>query len=303
MDLVIMAAGLGSRFGGNKQVEPVDNDGNFILDYSVYDAIKAGFDRVVLIIRPEHKEMFEKSVGKRLRKIVPVEYAFQKMDDVPAGTKIPAERVKPWGTAHAIYSCRDVVSDRFAVINADDFYGFDTFKIIADFLKNSGENEFVSAGFKAENTLSENGAVKRGIFQMNGSNALGLVESKVEKRGQRIFATPLNEENWREIPRDTMVSMQCFGFSKKLITAINQASKTFFSQDEKGLQTAEFLLPDVVGDMLKSGTTLKVYPTTSQWYGITYREDLQNLKNAIDKMKSKGQYPNHLYKTAKNKEK
>lgn len=295
MDLVIMAAGLGSRFGGNKQVEPVDNDGNFILDYSVYDAIKAGFDRVVLIIRPEHKEMFEKSVGERLRKIVPVRYAFQRMDDVPAGTNVPKDRIKPWGTAHAIYSCRNIVSNRFAVINADDFYGFETFKIIADFLKKSNEDEFVSAGFKIENTLSENGAVKRGVFQMNGDNALGLVESKVEKRGDKIFATPLNQDNWKEVPKGTMVSMQCFGFSKKLIKATKLATKTFFSQDEKQLQTAEFLLPDVVGEMLKTNTTLKVYPTTSQWYGITYREDLQNLKNAIEKMKSNGQYPNHIY--------
>ncbi len=295
MDLVIMAAGLGSRFGGSKQVEPVDDDGNFILDYSVFDAIKAGFDRVVLIIRPEHKDIFEQSIGKRLRKIIPVKYAYQTLEDVPAGVKIPEVRVKPWGTAHAIYSCRNIVSDRFAVINADDFYGFDTIKIIADFLKTSKDDEFVSAGFKAENTLSENGSVKRGIFQMRGKTALGLVESKVERRGDKIFATPLTDNNWEEIKPETMVSMQCFGFSKKLIEEIKKEIKQFFIKSSDRLDVAEFLLPDVVGEMIKKGTTLKVVPTKSQWYGVTYREDLENFKNAIEKMKKSGKYPRHLY--------
>ena len=295
MDLVIMAAGLGSRFGGNKQIQSIDDDGNFILDYSVFDAHRAGFDRAVLIIREEHQSIFEGSVGSRLRKIMPVEYAYQRLEDVPAGTKIPVGRVKPWGTAHAVFSCRDIVSDKFAVINADDFYGLDTFKILANFLKTSSYDQFVSAGFKVKNTLSENGTVKRGIFNMNGNLASSLIESSIKRAGGKILATPLGQDSWREISPDTMVSMQCFGFSKKLIQAIAEKSKAFFAQSMQGLDSSEFLLPDVVCDMLNGDTTLQIIPTGSQWYGITFKEDLESLQNAISKLKLKGEYPEHLY--------
>ena len=296
MDLVILAAGMGSRFGGNKQTEPVDKEGNFILDYSVFDAVKAGFDRVVLIIRKEHQKLFEDTVGKRLRKIAPVVYAFQNMEDVPKGTVVPPERKKPWGTAHALYACKDVVSDKFAVINADDFYGFDSFKIIADFLKNSKRDEFVSAGYQAQNTLSETGAVKRGIFSLQNGKAVNIVESKIEKHGDKIFATPLNEENWKEISPQTMVSMTMFGFSKNILNEIIEKAKIFFSQTQDKLSTAEFLLPEVAGQMLKEKkATMDVLPTTSKWYGMTYREELDPLKKAIQNMKNNGQYPQSLY--------
>lgn len=297
MDLVIMAAGLGSRFGGNKQIQPIDDDGNFILDYSVFDAHRAGFDRVILIIREEHQAIFEGSVGKRLRKIMPVKYAYQQMNDVPVGTKIPADRVKPWGTAHAVFSCRDIVSDRFAVINADDFYGFDTFKILAEFLRHSKDDQFVSAGFKVKNTLSENGIVKRGIFEMKGNFATALTESSIKKENGKIFATPLGQDNWRQISPDTMVSMQCFGFSKKLIWAIGAESNTFFAQKPEILEKSEFLLPDVVCNMLKRDTSLQIIPTSAQWYGITFKEDLESLQNAVSTLKSNGEYPQHLYPT------
>ncbi len=298
MDLVILAAGMGSRFGGNKQTEPVDKDGNFILDYSVFDAIRAGFDRVVLIIRKENQQLFEDTVVKRLRKFAPVVYAFQNVEDVPKGTIIPPERKKPWGTAHALYECKNVVSDKFAVINADDFYGFNSFKIIADFLKQSKENEFVSAGYEAQNTLSDTGAVKRGIFSLQNGKATNIVESKIEKRGGRIFATPLNEENWKEIRPQTMVSMTMFGFSKNILKEIREMAQSFFRQGQEKLATAEFLLPDVVGHMLKEGkATMHVLPTSSKWYGMTYREELVPLKNAIQSMKDNGQYPQNLYGT------
>ena len=295
MDLVILAAGMGSRFGGNKQTEPVDREGNFILDYSVHDAIKAGFDRVVLIIRKEHEALFEQTVGKRLRKIAPVLYAFQNLEDVPSGAKIPEGRTKPWGTAHALYSCKGLVSDKFAVINADDFYGFDTYKILFDFLSESSLNQFVSAGFEAQNTISDKGIVKRGIFSLNGQRATGLVESRVEKRDGKIFATPLAEENWREISPHTLVSMTTFGLSKNIFEQIEKDMKNFLSQSEEKLKTGEILLPEVVGHMLKDGATLDVIPTTSTWYGMTYREELEQVKSAIQSMKDKGEYPQSLY--------
>ncbi len=295
MDLVILAAGMGSRFGGCKQIEPVDADGNFILDYSVHDAVKAGFDRVILIIRKEHEKIFEETVGKRLRKVAQVLYAFQNLEDVPAGAKIPEGRTKPWGTAHALYAAKDVVSDKFAVINADDFYGLHSYQILYKFLQNSAYDQFVCAGFQLKNTLSDNGMVKRGLLFTNGHQATGLVESRVERRDGKIFATPLNEDNWHEISQDAMVSLTTFGFSKKIFTEIEKEMQTFFSQDESALKTGEVLLPEVVGKCIKSGTTLEVIPTSSTWYGITYREELEAFKNAIQRMKDDGQYPQHLY--------
>ncbi len=296
MDLVILAAGLGSRFGGDKQIEHIDKDGNFILDYSVYDAVRAGFNRVILIIRKEHKEIFEKTIGKRLKKIVKVEYAFQDINDVPKGTKIPKERTKPWGTAHALYCCKDILSDRFAVINADDFYGFESFKILADFLKRNKDNQFLCVGFMVKNTLSEKGAVKRGILSIKNNMAQGLVESLVEKRGEKLFATPLRENSWHEIPSDTMASMTMFGFSKKILEQIEKEIKEFFKQDEEKLKSGELLLPESVGNMLGKSATMEVIPTPAKWYGMTYREDVEIIKNSIQDMKNEGKYPQKLWK-------
>lgn len=294
MDLVVLAAGLGSRFGGNKQIEPVDADENFILDYSVFDAVRAGFERVIFVIREEHKQLFEDTVGARMRKLVPVKYAFQSLEDVPNGINIPKERTKPWGTAHALFACRDIVSNRFAVINADDFYGFSSFLLLHQFLEKSKDDEFASVGYKLAETLSEQGCVKRGIFSLKGNLATKLVESRVERRAGRIFATPLNEENWQEVSPNTLASMTMFGFSKKIIEQIAEDEKTFFSQDQKTLQTCEFLLPEVVNGMSKK-VKHYVLPTKSKWHGITYREDLANLKKAIEQMKKENLYPSHLY--------
>lgn len=294
MDLVILAAGLGSRFGGDKQIQPIDSDGNFILDYSVYDAVRAGFDRVIFIIREEHKGVFEKNVLSRMRKIVPVECAFQKIEDVPKGANIPVGRTKPWGTAHALYACRDIVSNRFAVINADDFYGFNSFKILAEFLKRSKDDEFLSIGFKVKNTLPVNGVAKRGIFKLDGNVVDELIESRVKKVNGRIFATPLKQENWQEISPETMVSMTMFGFSDKILKKIKEEAKWFFAQDAETLKTDELLLPEVVNDM-RGETTHFVVPTTCTWLGMTYPEDLTVVKKEIGRLQEEGKYPRHLY--------
>ncbi len=302
MDLVIMAGGMGSRFGGLKQIAPIDEDKNFILDYSIYDAIRSGFDRVVFIIKKETLDDFKNTIGKRLEGIIPVEYVLQGLNDVPKGFEVPLGRVKPWGTAHAIYCCKDVVDDKFAVINADDFYGFESFKLIADFLRNSkSHNEFISAGFQVKNTLSDKGTVKRGVFVMENGKATGLIESEVELRDGKVFATPLNQNRWREIDENTMVSMTMFGFTKKIIKKISEDFDYFFAQPKENLVKGEFLLPEEVNKAIKEEhVDLFVKETGAKWYGMTYKEDYDDFVLAIKKMKEEGKYPKHLY-SEKNK--
>jgi len=294
MDLVVLAAGMGSRFGGLKQIQPIDKDDNFIIDYSVYDAIRAGFNRVIFIIKEENYDIFKSTIGNRLSKIIDVEYVFQKLEDVPAGVIIPENRVKPWGTAHAMNAIRNVVADRFAMINADDFYGYESFKIIADFLKTNKDDEFISAGYMVENTLSDKGAVKRGIFTVENGLVKSLDESEVEFRGSEIWATPLGENNWREISRETLVSMNMFGFTGKLMKRLAMDNDVFFK--ERNLEKDEFLIPVVVDQMMKDGDIkLNIQKTTAKWYGITYKEDLEEFKLAIQNMINEGKYPEHLY--------
>jgi len=294
MDLVVMAAGMGSRFGGLKQVQVVDDDKNFIIDYSVFDAIRAGFDRVIFIIKEENLEIFKSTIGNRIGQSIKVEYVFQKLDNVPEGVKVPEGRVKPWGTAHAIYSIKDVVSDRFAVINADDFYGYQSYKLIADFLKNNKDDEFISAGFVVKNTLSDKGSVKRGVFNLKDNLAEKLVESEVEEVNGKIMARPLNETEWKEIPSDTMVSMNMFGFTSKYMDRIKKEFVEFFKKDN--FEKEEFYVPQVVNDMVADGSIkLHVLKTEAKWYGITYKEDLEDFQKAIETMRKNGEYPEHLY--------
>jgi len=296
MDLLVLAAGMGSRFGGLKQIQPIDDDQNFIIDYSVYDAIKAGFDRVIFIIKEENLEIFKSTIGNRLNEIIDVEYVFQKLDDVPTGTIIPENRIKPWGTAHAMYAIRNVVSDKFAMINADDFYGYESFAIVASFLNSNSEDEFANIGYLVKNTLSDKGAVKRGIIHANEDGMVErLVESSIERREDgKIYATPLNKDAWREIGEETLVSMNMFGFTNKLMIRLANDALKFFKQDD--LNSAEFLIPEVVDNMVNDGEAqLKVLSTPSKWYGITYKEDLAEFKQAIEKMKKNGIYPKHLY--------
>ena len=295
MDLVVLAAGMGSRFGGLKQIQPIDEDQNFIIDYSVHDAIKAGFDRIIFIIKEENYEIFKSTIGNRLGEKITIEYVFQKLDDVPAGTNIPEGRIKPWGTAHAMYAIRDVVSDKFAMINADDFYGYESYQIVADYLKNNNNNEFANIGYFVKNTLSDKGSVKRGVLQTNNNIVERLVESHVERREDgKVYATPLDTDNWKEIDENTLVSMNMFGFTGKLMDRLEKEFYDFFSQEN--LTKAEWLIPEVIDRMVENNeVTLVVESTPSKWYGITYKEDLEELKQAVNQMKLDGKYPEHLY--------
>ena len=295
MDLVVLAAGMGSRFGGLKQIQPIDEDQNFIIDYSVYDAIKAGFDRIIFIIKEENYEIFKSTIGNRLGEKIKVEYVFQKLDDVPSGTIIPENRVKPWGTAHAMYAIRNVVSDKFAMINADDFYGYESYKIVADYLKNSADNEFANIGYFVKNTLSDKGSVKRGVLKTQNNIVERLVESQVERRADgKVYATPLDTDNWKEIDENTLVSMNMFGFTRKLMNRLEKEFYEFFSQGN--LTKSEWLIPEVIDRMVENNeVTLVVKSSPSKWYGITYKEDLEELKQAVVQMKKDGKYPEHLY--------
>lgn len=299
MTLLIMAAGMGSRFGGLKQIEPVGPNGEFILDYSVYDAIKAGFDKVVFIIKEENYDLFRDTIGKRIESKIKVEYAFQDINDVPIGVKVPECRVKPWGTSHAILCAKKYINEPFIVINADDFYGPDPYRIMFNFFKkNNNDNEYAMVGYIVKNTMSENGSVKRGICKKTKDNYLSnLIESKIEKKDGRIIATSLEDEtNTFEVNEDDLVSMNFFGFKPSLFRYLEEEMKIFFEKHKDNLDTCEFLISNSIHKKIVDKTIkLKVIDTDEKWYGITYKEDKKDLVNAINNMIKEGKYPKNLW--------
>ncbi len=302
MDLVILAAGMGSRFGGLKQIEPIDEYGNFIIDYSIYDAKKAGFDKVIFIIKEENLEIFKETVGKRVEKYIKVEYAFQRLEDVPQDVVLPKDRVKPLGTAQAILACKDLVSDKFIIINSDDYYGSDAFKVAANYLnslKNGSKNVYGNIGYMAKNTITENGSVKRGVLFFDKNNKLEkLVESKIEKVNGKLVASPLEEENNKNvIADDTLVSMNMFAFTKDIMDYLNQGYKKFFDDNKDNLKSCEYLIPTVVSDLITAGkVTCDVLSTTSVWYGVTYKEDKDFVVSSLKALVDKGEYPKGIWK-------
>ena len=299
MTLVIMAAGMGSRFGGLKQVEPVGPNGEFILDYSIYDAIKAGYDKVVFIIKEENYDLFRETIGKRIESKIKVEYAFQKIEDVPDGVKVPKERVKPWGTSHAILSAKKYVNEPFTVINADDFYGYDPFlKIKKFFEENKDDNLYVMIGYKVINTMSENGSVKRGICSSNEDGYLNnLVESSIERKDSKIIATPLDDDTKQFIvDDDSLVSMNFFGFTPSIFKYLEDEMVEFFEKNKDNLDKCEFLIPNSVFKRIKENKIkVKVLDTDEKWFGVTYKEDKKDLVAAINKMIDEGKYPKNLW--------
>lgn len=297
MELVIMAAGMGSRFGGLKQIEPVHSNGEFILDYSIYDAIKCGFDKVVFIIKEENYSLFRDTIGKRIEDAIEVSYVFQKNDNVPKWVNVPNERTKPLGTGHAILCCKDVVKENFLVINADDFYGRDAFLVASQFIKNmKNENEFAMVGYKVGNTLTENGSVKRGVCESENGFLSKLTESTVSIENGKIICKPLNGSSEFEAYDDKLVSMNMFIFTPKIFDYLEEDFVKFFKDNESDLSKCEYLIPDVVFDLIKRKlVTVSVLKTDAVWQGITYKEDKDALVDGLNKLVNDNVYPDKLW--------
>lgn len=295
--LLIMAAGMGSRFGGLKQIEPVGPNGEFIIDYSIYDALKAGFTKVVFVIKKENFEIFKETVGNRVSKHIKVLYAFQDMDDLPAGFVRPVDREKPWGTSHAILSAKDLIHENFAIINADDFYGRDAYYVVSDFLdKKFDSNTYCVVGYKVSNTLSLNGSVKRGVCHENDGYLTDLIESKVEYVGERIVASPLNGDQSFDITPDTLVSMNMLGFNTSIFNYIEDNFVKFLNNNKDNILKCEYLIPDTVFDGMRNGFwRVKLLGTSAKWQGITYKEDKQLVVDEINDLIASGVYPSKLW--------
>lgn len=293
MTLLILAAGMGSRFGGLKQMEPFGPNGEFIIDYSVYDAKKAGFNKIVFVIKEEMYEDFKNTIGARIEGHIEVEYVFQKLEDIPVNTKF--DRIKPWGTGHAIMAARDVIDTNFAMINADDFYGRNSFVKAYDFLKNAKNNEFGLVGYRAINTITENGSVKRGVCNIVDGNLAGIEESSLERSGDVIHCKSLVDEHEFDVEFNTLVSMNMLLFTPKIFEYLNQDIKEFFN-NLKNVEKDEFLIPDVLDKHIKNNDiTVSVIETDSKWYGVTYKEDKLSVVSAINKMIENREYNANLW--------
>ena len=300
MQLVILAAGMGSRFGGLKQMEPMDEAGNFLLDYSVYDAKRAGFDSVVFIIKHAFEKEFKESIGKRVEKLIKVDYAFQDLEDLPTGFKVPGGREKPWGTAHAIYAARDFIHDDFIIINGDDFYGRDAYEVAFKYLSSlprGSKGKYANVAFKVCNTMTENGSVKRGVcFEDKDHNLSKLVESQIERdKSGKIVCQPLEGGDSFVVGEDQPVSMNLFAFNKDLIEHLRNRFPEWLKVHGGELKS-EFLIPTVVDELVQEGkASLKLLSTDSVWFGVTYKEDKPGVVKALKALVDKGEYKEGLY--------
>ncbi len=287
--LVVMAAGMGSRFGGLKQIAPVGRNGEAILDFSVYDAILAGFTKVVFVIKHAIEKDFKDFVGKRIENKIKVEYVFQENDILPEGFVCPPDREKPWGTAHAILCCKDVVKEPFAVVNADDFYGRSAFQKIADYLRKE-ETNYCMVGFRLVNTLTENGYVSRGVCVTDENSNLSSVTERT-----KIVDCKFTEDDgktWEPLSPDTVVSMNLWGFMPDIFEYIEKGFKQFLAE-KINVPKSEYYLPSVVSSLIEKGEKeVKVLVAEEKWYGVTYKEDKQNVVNAIGSMIDAGLYNN-----------
>lgn len=296
--LVIMAAGMGSRFGGLKQITPVDAQGHLIIDFSLYDAWRAGFRKVAFIIKREMEEDFQKLIFSRIDKYFKIAVVYQELNRLPAGFTVPEGREKPWGTGHAVACCQGVVDGPFAVINADDFYGASSFEHIYAFLRdNADEQRYAMVGYRLRNTVTEFGSVARGICEVENGELRDVVErTKIFKRGEDAEYT-LDDKAFVPIKGESIVSMNFWGFTGELLNALWADMPAFM---EKGLREnplkCEYFLPFVVNEQLRSGKArVSVLPSEEKWYGVTYREDLQSVCGAIAEMKQNGKYPEELW--------
>lgn len=300
--LVIMAAGMGSRYGGLKQIDPIDEEGHIIMDFSMFDAKKAGFEKVIFIIKKEIEADFKEIVGKRIAKYMEVVYAYQEVSNLPEGYQVPEGRVKPWGTAHAVLSCIEEIDGPFAVINADDYYGQEAFQLIYDYLaahQDDDKYRYTMVGYHLGNTVTENGHVARGVCDMNEKGELIAIHerTRIEKRDGGIAFTEDDGDTWEMVPAETIVSMNMWGFTRSILDEIKAGFPKFL---EEGIQfnsmKCEYFLPTVVSDLVgQDRAKVAVLESADKWYGVTYKEDKPVVVAAIKKLKEDGKYPMHLW--------
>ena len=301
--LVVMAAGMGSRFGGLKQLEPIDDNGHVILDYSVYDAHRAGFETVIFVIKQEHEELFREKIGNRMSKVMEVKYAFQRSDDLPEGYSVPEGRVKPWGTAQAVLAVRDLVDGPFAVVNADDYYGPEGYEEIYNYLLHHpdtpGMYEYAMVGYLLKNTVTENGSVARGVCTETASGYLHSVveRTKIIKGDRCPMYTEDDGATWHDLCEDDIVSMNLWGFQKSYLEEAWAGFPAFLDQAlaENPLK-GEYFLPTVVSNLLSQHKArVKVLRSNDKWYGVTYKEDKPGVVAALAELREKGIYPAELW--------
>mgnify|MGYP006296084589 CR=1 FL=1 len=300
--LVVMAAGIGSRYGGLKQIDPVGPNGEIIIDYSIFDALRAGFEKVVFIIRRDIEEAFREKIGQNIEKQIETAYVFQELDDLPEGFAVPANRTKPWGTGHAVLCAADEISAPCAVINADDFYGASSFQVLSEYLQSAGDvngvYDYSMVGFVLGNTLTDHGYVARGVCSVSDDGTLAnIVErTRIEKSGAGARFSEDEGQSWIDIDPDSIVSMNMWGFTPSILTELKERFPKFLEANiEK--PKAEFFIPTVVNELLDEGkATVKVLKTDEKWLGVTYQEDRPAVQEAIRQKVTKGIYPECLWK-------
>ncbi len=300
--LVIMAAGMGSRYGGLKQIDPVDAQGHIIMDFSIFDAHRAGFEEVIFIIKRENEQLFREAIGDRVSRTMKVHYVFQEVEDIPEGFEVPQGRKKPWGTGHAVLSARNVISGPFAVINADDYYGTEAFQLIYDFLMNqesgvdaAGMEEYVMVGYLLKNTLTENGSVSRGLCTTdeNGSLTSIVERTKIIRTKDGSAYSEDGGETWTDVSPDSVVSMNMWGFPCSFMQHLKERFPQFLEEGIRENPTGcEYFLPFVVNDLMaEDKVRVKVLTTKDVWHGITYTADKQEVVTAMQELKDRGVYP------------
>lgn len=301
--LIIMAAGMGSRYGGLKQVDRITDTGEIILDFSLYDAMMAGFDKAIFVIKEENREIFRELVDERAGRYMDIQYAYQKLEDIPQGFTLPEGREKPWGTSHAVLACRNLVNGPFAVINADDYYGAEGFTKVYEYLtkpRESSKYQYCMVGYKLKNTVTENGHVSRGVCDTDSQGYLRQVteRTKIMRRPEGIAYTEDEGRTWNSLPEDTVVSMNFWGFSQSMMKELEAEFPDFLEKTLKeNPLKGEYYLPSAADRLVKEDKArVKVLTSSDKWYGVTYKEDREDVKNALEAMKNRGEYPEKLWK-------
>ena len=298
MTLVILAAGMGSRYGGLKQIDPITENGEFIIDFSVYDAMLNGFDKIVFVIKEENLDEFKDTIGKRFENKIKVEYAFQDLADLPEGFSVPEGRTKPWGTAQALLAARHIVNEPFAVINADDFYGRSAYALLAGHLgaiKNANAGEYCMVGYILQNTLTENGTVSRGICAVGDDGYLTEVTERTAIRREGDVAVYNEDGKDVEISLESIASMNCWGFTPDIFAHVEKGFCEFLSALKPEDIKKEYYLPFAVCDLMQKGLcSVRVYPSRDSWYGVTYASDKEAVQKGIGGMIAEGVYPKIL---------